>query len=296
MSKPVFYGAIEAGGTKFVCGIGTDAGVLLESVRIDTRDPATTLAAVFDYFAAARQRRGPLRAVGVGSFGPVDLQRRSPTYGCITNTPKPGWAQFDLLGTLGRQLAVPMSIDTDVNVAALAEARWGACQQLQSLAYVTVGTGIGAGIVHDGRTVRGLIHPEMGHVMVRKHPGDHEFRGICPYHGDCLEGLACGPAIVARTGQTLECAAPTQPIWEIEADYLGQLAALLALSHSCERIVFGGGVMHNTALLGRLHERMLKWLGGYLPHTALAQPDYICAPALGDRAGVMGALALALGS
>lgn len=294
MSKPILYGAIEAGGTKFVCGIGTEAGVLLESVRIDTRDPATTLSAVFDYLAAARRRQGPLRAVGVGSFGPLDLQRRSPGYGCITNTPKAGWGQFDLLGTLGRQLAVPVSIDTDVNAAALAEARWGAGQQLQSLAYVTVGTGIGAGIVHDGRTVRGLIHPELGHVMVRRHPSDHEFRGICPYHGDCLEGLACGPAIVARTGQTLERAAPTQPIWAIEADYLGQLAALLVLSHSCERIVFGGGVMHNTALLGRLHERMLVWLGGYLAHAALAQPEYICAPALGDQAGVMGALALAL--
>ncbi|MBV9913854.1 MAG: ROK family protein, partial [Sinobacteraceae bacterium] len=225
-----------------------------------------------------------------------DLQRRSPTYGYVTNTPKTGWAQFDLLGTLSRLLAVPMSIDTDVNAAALAEVRWGAGQHVQSLAYVTVGTGVGAGIVHDGRAVQGLIHPEMGHVMVRRHPDDHDFRGICPYHGDCLEGLACGPAIVARTGQTLERAPPMHPVWEIEADYLGQLAAVLVLSHSCERIVFGGGVMHNTALLGRLHERMLTWLGGYLPHPTLAHPDYICAPALGDRAGVMGALALALDS
>jgi len=288
------YGAIEAGGTKFICAVGLADGSLIEHVRIATREPASTLADVFEWFDGAERRHGALRAFGVGAFGPIELRPAAPHYGFITTTPKAGWRYFDLLGSLRRRLARPVAFDTDVNAAALGELRWGAAQRLQSLAYVTVGTGIGAGIVHYGRPVHGLMHPELGHAIVRRHSADGTFAGICPFHGDCLEGLAGGPAIQARTGGRLSDAVPEDPIWAIEADYLGQLAALLVLAHSPEIILFGGGVMEGGELHRRVHARMHHWLHGYLPQPEMADPDFIRAPALGDQAGIRGALALAL--
>lgn len=289
------FGAIEAGGTKFICAVGNAEGTLLESVRVETRDPRATLADVFEYFAAAERRHGPLRGYGVGAFGPLELRPQAAQFGFVTTTPKAGWQYFDLHGSLRRHFGRTVVLDTDVNAAALGEMRWGAGRHFKTLAYVTVGTGIGAGIVQHGLAVHGLMHPELGHVMVRRHPTDTIFAGICPFHGDCLEGLAAGPAIVARTGRSLLEARPDDPIWSIEADYLGQLAAVLVLTHSPERILFGGGVMQDhPRLFGRTHAGMLDWLRGYLPHPELADPSYIQPPGLGQQAGIYGALALIL--
>jgi fructokinase len=288
------YGAIEAGGTKFVCAVGGASGNILQDTRIETRDPGSTLSRVIQFFRAAELAHGELHAFGVAAFGPLELRRESANYGFITNTPKPGWADTDLLGTLQRAFTRPMGFDTDVNGAALAESRWGAGQRLDSLVYVTVGTGIGAGVIHHGRPVHGLMHPEIGHVRVQRHPGDMDFAGICPFHGDCLEGLACGPAIMARTARPLNDADSGDPIWDIEADYLGQLSAQLVLMHSPQRILFGGGVMQQQRLFARIHSRMLHWLHGYLPHAELRTANYLSPPGLGVAAGIKGALALAL--
>ena len=290
----VYYGALEAGGTKFICALGDAQGDLHASTRLETRDPQATLAAVERWFQEITPPGATLRALGVGAFGPLDLTPGSARFGWITTTPKPGWRDTDLAGRLGRALGCPVRIDTDVNAAALAELRWGAGRGLASLAYVTVGTGIGAGIVHHGVPVHGMLHPELGHVRVRRHPQDAHFEGICPFHGDCLEGLASGPAIVARSGRRLEQAPAGHPIWTIESDYLGQLCALLVLSHSPHRIVLGGGVMQ-AGLYPSIHERMRYWLGGYIASPALQEATYVGPPGLGGESGVRGALALALG-
>jgi fructokinase len=295
MSAPAaLYGAIEAGGTKFICAIGTAGGEILNDARIDTRLPSETLPAVLNYFATAEARFGRLLAFGVGAFGPVDLRRGSPQYGFITSTPKAGWKDTDLLGLLGGELQRPLGFDTDVNAAAMAEQRWGAGRGAQSLVYVTVGTGIGGGVVHHGHPVHGLMHPEIGHVRVQRHAADRAFAGICPFHGDCLEGLANGPAILARTGKPLNEATAADPIWDIEADYLGQLCAQLVLMHSPERILIGGGVMQGGQLFARIRMRMLHWLGGYVTQPGLQAPDYVAPPGLGAAAGIKGALALGI--
>ena len=287
------YGAVEAGGTKFVCAVGDQDGRILDEIRIETRAPAATLAEVCRYFSAAAEKFGVLAGVGIGAFGPLDLKPRSATFGFITSTPKPGWKDTDLAGALCRELGRPVWLDTDVNAAALGELQWGAGSGLESLAYVTVGTGIGVGVVHHGRPVHGLMHPELGHIFVRRHPADTAFAGVCPFHGDCLEGLACGVAIVSRTGRTLEEAAATDAIWAIEADYLGQLCALLVLSHSPQRIVMGGGVMQSR-LYAEIRARMLHWLNDYIVADELRGVDYVTAPGLGDSAGIKGALCLAI--
>ncbi|GAC1305351.1 MAG: ROK family protein [Steroidobacteraceae bacterium] len=296
MKQPMrLFGAMEAGGTKFICAIGDRGGRILDESRIETRDPPTTLMEACRYFRTAADRWGALTALGVGAFGPLDLRPRSATFGYITSTPKPGWKNVDLVGALKRAIDRPVYLDTDVNGAALGELRWGAGQGLESLAYVTVGTGIGVGIVHHGRAVHGLMHPELGHIFVRRHPADSGFAGICPFHGDCLEGLACGAAIVARTGRALKDAPPADPIWTIEADYLGQLCAVLVLSHSPQRILIGGGVMQ-TRLFAEVHERMLHWLHDYIGNEELRRSHYITAPGLGGSAGIKGALSLAIDS
>ena len=287
------FGAMEAGGTKFICAIGDQDGQILDESRIETRDPATTLMEACRYFGTTGHKFGALTALGVGAFGPLDLRPESPTFGYITSTPKPGWKNTDLVGALKIGVDRPVYLDTDVNAAALGELRWGAGQGLESLAYVTVGTGIGVGIVHHGRAVHGLVHPELGHILIRRHPADSSFVGICPFHGDCLEGIACGAAIVARTGRTLKDTPPADPIWAIEADYLGQLCALLVLSHSPQRILIGGGVMQERLFAG-VHDRMLHWLHDYIGSEELRSPQYITAPGLGVSSGIKGALSLAI--
>jgi fructokinase len=291
-----FFGAVEAGGTKFVCAIGDASGTILVEERFATRDPQSTLETLRACLHGQIAKIGPLAAIGVGSFGPIELQRRSPQYGHILQTPKSGWSGTDLVGVLAREFACPIGFDTDVTAAALAEHRWGAAQDVEDLVYVTVGTGIGAGALVDGRPLHGLMHPEMGHIHPRRHAEDAQFAGICPFHGDCLEGVASGPAIIARAGISLDQLDPSHSEWRIEADYLGQLCAHLVLTLSPQRIVMGGGVMTQTRLLPLIAARMQYWLKGYVnrPQLRDAVDRYIVAPQLGAVAGVSGALALAL--
>jgi fructokinase len=292
------YGAIEAGGTKFVCGIGDESGRILREERFPTQDAASTLARMHQFLRRGSEEFGALSGIGVGSFGPVQLDRRSAHYGYITRTPKPGWSGTDIIGALAREFSCTVGFDTDVNAAALAEHRWGAAQNVQNLVYVTVGTGIGGGALVNGKPIHGVMHPEIGHLYPRRHPRDAGFPGICPFHQDCMEGVASGPAIQARSGATLADLDAAHVQWEIEADYLGQLCAQLVLTLSPQRIVMGGGVMNQARLLGPIRQRMRHWLGGYIDRNEVLSDDsnYIVTPGLGNQAGVLGALALAISS
>jgi fructokinase len=290
------YGAVEAGGTKFVCAVADGNGTILEQQRFPTTDPSITLGLACEFLRAASGRIGRLTAIGVASFGPVHLRKDSPQYGCIGKTPKPGWSGVDIVGVLARRFACPVGFDTDVNAAALAEHRWGAAREVDSMAYVTVGTGIGGGILTVGAPIHGLMHPEIGHIYPRRHPRDADFAGVCPFHGDCLEGLASGPAIVARSGAELHLLDPGHVQWEIEADYLGQLCAQLVVTVSPQRIVLGGGVMSQQRLLAPLRQRLLHWLGGYVdrPEILDAVERYVVSPELEPHSGVLGAALLAM--
>lgn len=296
MTQPL-YGAIEAGGTKVVCAAGYGPAEIPDGCRttIATTDPASTLAAIVEFFERVTGTYGALAAIGIASFGPVDVDARSPAWGRILATPKPGWSNVSMVAPLER-FGCPIAIDTDVNAAALAEARLGAGAGVGSLAYVTVGTGIGGGAVVAERTIKGLLHPEMGHIRVARDPRDAEFAGICPFHGDCLEGLASGPAVVARWGAHARNLPEEHPGREILGGYLGQLAATIALMLSCERIVFGGGVVSGGRLLPCIRRSARHWLGGYLPiETREGGFDhYITSPGLGDFAGAAGAFLLAI--
>lgn len=286
----LLVGSVELGGTKAIVGIARDPLSPLDHRRIETRDPHTTLSNIEGFFREAADRLGPLSALGVASFGPIDIRRDSPSWGRIGATTKLGWAGADIAGRLGEKLGCRVELDTDVNGAALAEWRWGAGRGLRSFVYLTVGTGIGGGLVIDGRPVHGALHPEMGHIRLRRDPDD-AYPGCCRYHGDCAEGLASGPAIVARFGVTLDALAPNHPFRATLADYLGQLCATLVLVASPERIVIGGGVMAAAGLHDQVREAMGSWLGGYL--TTAHDESFIVPPTLGDGAGLAGGFALA---
>jgi fructokinase len=291
--RPLF-GGIEAGGTKFVCAIGTDPEHLIAQTSIATTTPDETIAQAVAFFRA-RMRTVPLAAIGIASFGPLDPDRRSPRFGFITTTPKPGWAYTDLAGAIGRALGLPVGFDTDVNGAALAEHRWGAARGLESFIYLTVGTGIGGGGMIEGRPMHGLLHPEMGHIAIPHDRTADPYAGICPYHGDCLEGLASGPAIAARWGHRATALPPDHPAWALEAEYLSLGVVNYLCTLSPQRIVLGGGVMQQTHLFPMIRARVRALLNGYLPllDAEDALERYIVPPELGDRAGVLGALALA---
>jgi fructokinase len=224
------------------------------------------------------------------------LDRKSSRYGQIGRTPKSGWTHTDIAGVIKREFNCAVGFDTDVNAAALAEHRWGAGADVENMVYVTVGTGIGGGVLHRGQPIHGLMHPEIGHIWPRRHPLDGEFRGVCPFHGDCLEGLAAGPAIVARTGSELSALPEWHSQWHIEADYLGQLCAQLVLTVSPQRIVMGGGVMSQARLFAAVRERCVSWLAGYVDRAEIlaGAQEFIVPPALAANSGVRGALVLAL--
>lgn len=293
---PRFFGLVEAGGTKFVCAVGDENGKLLAERRFPTTDPAATLAAMLAFLRERSQAMGEFAAIGVGSFGPIELDRGSDRYGFIRHTPKAGWSGTDIAGTLSREFSCPVAFDTDVNAAALAEHRWGAARDVDNLAYLTIGTGIGGGLIVNGAPLHGLMHPEIGHIFPRRHPLDLGFAGVCPFHRDCLEGVASGPAILARTGTSLQLLDDAHPQWEIQADYLGQLCAQLVVTVSPQRIVMGGGVMNQVRLLPMIRRRLQHWLAGYIERAELLSEvdGYVVAPALGDRAGILGALVLAI--
>ncbi len=286
------WGGIEAGGTKFNCAIGSGPQDLRDELRIATATPAETIPQAIEFFQDWRRRHGPLEGIGIASFGPVDPREDSARFGYITNTPKPGWADTDFAGAVGRALDLPVAFDTDVNGAALGEAAWGAAQGLDTFIYLTVGTGIGGGGLSNGRLMHGLMHPEMGHVRVERIPQD-DFPGCCPFHRDCLEGMASGPALEKRWGLPAHRLPSDHPAWEMEADYLAQAVYGYILALSPQRIVLGGGIMQGRPLLGRIRERVLRFDGGYLAGLSEGIEDLIVGTLLGARAGVLGAIALA---
>jgi fructokinase len=286
------FGAIEAGGTKFVCAIGSKPEDLKITQFPTTSPEATTANAV----AFLRENsRGELWAVGIGSFGPVDLDSQSASFGHITSTPKPGWQNFDFAGAVHRALDVPVGFDTDVNAAALGEARWGSAQTLSDFLYLTVGTGIGGGGMANGRVLHGLLHPEMGHIPIPHDRRRDPFPGCCPFHGDCLEGLASGPAIAQRWGTPAEVLPAEHPAWALEAHYVALGLATWVCTLSPKRILLGGGVMQQASLFPLIRAELARLLNGYIRVKELAEylDQYVIPPKLGNCAGIAGALVLA---
>lgn len=286
------FGAIEAGGTKFMCGTGTGPDDLA-TLQLPTTSPEATVEAAIAFLRGQRGQR--LWAVGIGSFGPVDLHAASPTYGYITSTPKLAWANFDLAGAVRKALDVPVGFDTDVNAAALGEARWGAAQGLSDFLYLTVGTGIGGGAIVHGRVLHGLLHPEMGHIRIPHDAAQDPYPGCCPYHGDCLEGLASGPAMEARWGMPARALPPGHPGWALEAHYLALGLATWVCTLSPQRIILGGGVMQQPHLFDLIREELQRLLNGYIQTGEVTRglDRFVIPPRLGSRAGVLGALVLA---
>lgn len=288
------YGAVEAGGTKVLCLVGSGPDEVRRSIRIPTGEPQPTLRAVVDFFRAALAEGEPIRAIGVGSFGPLELRPDAPAYGRILRTPKPGWSGVDIVGALRQGLGLPIGLETDVNAAALGEGRWGAARDCRAFVYVTVGTGIGGGAVVDGRLVGGLGHPEMGHLPLPRIPGD-DFEGTCRYHRDCWEGLACGPALEARFGRRPEAfsRAEVAAAVRLEAAYLALGLRALVYALAPERIVLGGGVAELPGLLEATRAELVETLGGYPGLEEHGGQAFLVRPGLGGRAGVLGALVVA---
>ena len=288
------FGGIEAGGTKFVCAIGSGPADLRNEVRFPTTTPTETIDRAIAYFKEQAVQE-PLAAVGIAAFGPVDPNPESATFGYITTTPKPGWANTNFGQAISRALGVPVGFDTDVNGAALGEHRWGAAQGLDNFIYLTIGTGIGGGGLVNGRLMHGLIHPEMGHILLPPHPDDPQPEGFCPYHGHCLEGMANGPAIEQRWGQRAETLPPDHLAWALEAHYLALGLVDLICTVSPERIIMGGGVMEQPQLFPMLRRQVQALLNGYVQSPVILEKidEYIVPPGLGNKAGVLGAIALA---
>lgn len=291
------YGCVEAGGTKFICAVANEAGNIESEVRIPTTTPEETLGQALRFFQAQHGLGdAALRSLGVACFGPVDLQAESPTYGMITATPKAGWRMTPVVRFFQEGLGIPVGFDTDVNGAALAEGVWGAGKGLQDFVYVTIGTGIGGGAVVGGRAVHGAMHPEMGHMRI---PHDRErdpFAGICPFHGDCWEGLCSGPALRARFGEAAENWPEDHPGWDLAAEYTALAVQNILCTLSPQRILLGGGVMQQARLFPMLRQKTAFLLNGYLSAaaTAVDLETVIMPPALGSRAGILGGLVLAL--
>jgi fructokinase len=288
------YGGIEAGGTKFVCAVGTGPDDLRAQTRFSTSTPEESIPRAITFFQE-QSASEPLSAVGIASFGPLDPDPDSPTYGSITTTPKPGWSNTDFVGAVRNALDLPVGFDTDVNGAALAEHRWGAARDVDTFIYLTVGTGIGGGGMVGGRLLHGLMHPEMGHVLIPQDRDEDPFKGTCPFHGDCLEGLAAGPAIEARWGQPAETLPTDHPAWTLEAHYLALGLMAFVCTLSPQRIILGGGVMEQRHLFPKIRTSLQEHLAGYLSASAVREEidTYIVPPKLGSQAGVLGAIALA---
>jgi fructokinase len=289
------YGGIEAGGTKFVCTVATGPDQVIEEERFPTTDPDETIGKTSDFFRPYAGR-GELAAVGIASFGPVDLNPASPTYGYITTTPKAGWSQVDLRGRLAKALDLPVAFDHDVVAAAYGEQTWvPANRGLDPFVYVTVGTGVGVGVIANGRPLHGLVHPEAGHFPIPHDRQRDPFPGACPYHGDCLEGLASGPAMEKRWGQKAETLPDSHPAWELEAQYLALALMNLIYAYSPQRIVLGGGVSQHAGLHAAVRGKVQQGLNGYIRSPVVLEKidEYIVPPSLGNRSGVLGAIAMA---
>jgi len=282
-------GALEAGGTKMVMAVLNENGEVMDRTSIPTRTPEETMPEMIEYFRAHE-----VDSLGVACFGPIDLRKNSPTYGYILGTPKLAWRNYDILGTFERALHVPTAFDTDVNGSAIGESMWGSAKDVGSCVYITIGTGIGIGVIVDGRPIHGALHPEGGHIALKRAPGD-DFAGICPAHGDCFEGLCGGPAIEAHYGKAAPELADRADVWELESYYIAQAITNYILVLSPEKIILGGGVMKTEGLLPLIREKVLKLLNDYLQIDGLKDIDnYIVAPGLGDDQGIMGCAAMIL--
>lgn len=300
----MLIGGIEAGGTKMVCAVaevserafaecggrvGQDVKIL-DRVSIPTEEPEKTLSEMAAYF-----KRWKVQALGIGCFGPVDLNRRSATYGHITSTPKLAWKDCDMVGIFEKELHVPVGFDTDVNGAILGEVTWGAAKGCESAIYITVGTGVGIGVYCNGGLLHGLVHPEAGHVLLTRHPED-TYKGHCPFHENCVEGLAAGPAIEERWGDKAYRLVDRKEVWELEAYYIAQAVADYILAYSPEKIILWGGVMHVEQLFPMVRGKVQELLNGYVKHPMIQEnmEDYIVPPALGDDPGILGAVRLGM--
>lgn len=284
------YGALEAGGTKMVCAIGDENGNILEKTSIPTRTPETTMPVMVEFF----QGKG-ISALGIGCFGPVDLNRKSGTYGYITSTPKLAWQNYPIVAEFRNALGIPVGFDTDVNAAALGEATWGCTRDVENSIYVTVGTGVGVGVIIGRKPYHGMMHPEAGHVILHRHPNDPMVGSACPFHENCVEGLAAGPSLEKRWGVKGAELSGRKAVWELEAYYIGQALADYILMLSPERIVLGGGVTHQPVLMDLVRKETVRQLGGYLKGPAFDHPEnYIVGVSLNDNQGAMGAIKLAM--
>jgi fructokinase len=288
------YGGIEAGGTKFVCVVASGPSDIRSKVRFGTTSPGETLGLVIDYFKK-ESLKSPIESIGIGSFGPIDLDLSSSSYGHITTTPKPGWEDVDISGIIRQGTNLPVKLDTDVNAAALGEGCWGAAQGLSDFVYMTVGTGVGGGAVVGGHLVHGLLHPEMGHMLIPHDLSADPFPGSCSFHGDCLEGLASGTAILKRWGQPAEELPSSHPAWVLEAAYLARAIVNLICVLSPRRVILGGGVGKQPELQALLRSQVNILLNSYFKSPQIQDhlDQYIVSPGLGDLAGVMGSLVLA---
>jgi len=285
------YGGIEAGGTKFVCAVGSGPDHIVAEARFPTTTPVETIGQVSDFFAPYASQ---LQGIGLGSFGPFDADPASPTYGYITTTPKPHWGNTNILGMLREKINLPIAADMDVVVAGLGEAKWGASKNDSHSLYLTIGTGIGGGYIVNGKPLRGLVSLEMGHIRIPHNLELDPFRGACPYHGDCFEGLASGPAVQARFGQRAETLNNADPFWDVEAGYIAYALANYILTFAPKKIILGGGIMQNDFIFTKIRAGTKALLNNYLNHAVLLNDmhEYIVPPALGNRSGVLGAITL----
>lgn len=284
----MWLGALEAGGTKMVCAIGDETGRIFEQVSIPTQTPETTMPKLIEYF----KEKG-IDALGIGCFGPIELDKNSPDYGCITSTPKKAWRNFNIVQEFAKVLQCPIGFDTDVNGSVLGEVTFGQAKGKNCVAYLTIGTGVGAGIYIEGKLLHGMLHPEAGHVMIRKRDDD-KYEGKCPYHKTCLEGLAAGPAIEERWGRKAALLVDREEVWELEADYIAQALTGYILTLSPELIILGGGVMHQEQLFPLIRTKVTEMLNGYIQAKELEDMEHYIVPAsLHDDQGIMGCLELA---
>lgn len=281
-------GAVELGGTKMICAVGNEKGELFDRFVIETKEPEPTLKAVAAYFDDKE-----IDSLGIASFGPIDLDKNSETYGFITSTPKPGWKNVNVLSFF-KYLNVPMGFDTDVNGACLGEVYFGAGKGLDNVIYGTIGTGIGFGVYLNGQLLHGLQHPETGHMIINRHESDKGFKGTCPYHENCLETLASGPAIEKRWGKKAHELYQRAEVWDLESYYLSQAIVNCILCYSPKRIILGGGVMHTPGLIELVRKKTATVLNGYIQKEEILKSinEYIALPKTGDDAGVLGALEL----
>lgn len=284
------FGALEAGGTKMVCAVGDEQGNILERVSIPTKTPEETMPAMVKFF-----REKDIAALGIGCFGPVDPDKSSKTYGYITTTPKQGWQNYPIVAEFEKALNVPVGFDTDVNAAALGEATWGCTRDVKNSIYITVGTGVGVGVIIDGKPYHGMIHPEGGHIFLNRHPEDPMVGSGCPYHENCMEGLAAGPSLEKRWGVKGAELSGNQKVWELEAYYIGQAVVNYIMVLSPEKIILGGGVMHQEQLLPMVRREVARQMNGYIRGKGMEDLDhYIVGVSLQDNQGAMGAVKLAM--